>query len=434
MKLITYLAICTFSVSALQAQENQMLTLKDAIDFALQNKADSKKAKLDVENAEYQIAQVRSAVYPAINASGQLGYNPILQQTYIEGFGAIAMGQTWNTAAAVQIQQNLFNQQVFTGLKAAKTTREFYQLNSELTDEQVIERVATAYYNVFVAKKQLNTIDSSYVFTEKTRNIIKSLFDNGLAKKIDLDRVNVSLVNIQSTQQQLANAVNLQENALKFYIGMQISQQITLSDEDFEINKYLLNDSVEVENLTQMKVLEKQHQLLELQKETVKARFYPTLALTGTYAYVGLGNKFPLSSGTYWSDYATIGLSLNIPIFNGFAIKSDVQMADIGLRKLQQDIDDSKLGLQLDYQNAKAQIENNLSVIDYQKKNVELAQEVVGNTQNNYMQGLSNLTDLLDAENALVQAKNNYSNAVLQYKLAEVQLLKSKGELLRLKE
>ena len=67
--------------------------------------------------------------------------------------------------------------------------------------------------------------------------------------------------------------------------------------------------------------------------------------------------------------------------------------------------------------------------INNQKENVQLAQEEKNNTNNNYTQGLASLTDLLDAENALVDAQNNYTNAILEYKLAEIQLIKSKGEL-----
>src|SRR5690606_6852047 len=134
-----------------------------------------------------------------------------------------------------------------------------------------------------------------------------------------------------------------------------------------------------------------------------------------------------------WSDFASIGLNLRIPIFNGFATKARVSQADVELRTLQEEIKLTELGLDLEYQNAKSQIENNLIAIENQQENVNLAQKVVDNTQNNYRLGLANLTDLLEAQNALVDAKNNYSNAMLQFKLAEIQLLKSKGELNTLK-
>jgi outer membrane protein TolC len=63
------------------------------------------------------------------------------------------------------------------------------------------------------------------------------------------------------------------------------------------------------------------------------------------------------------------------------------------------------------------------------KDNVALAEKVQKNTQSNYQYGLANLTELLDSENALTQAKQNYANALLDYKQAEIQLIKAKGEL-----
>ena len=263
------------------------------------------------------------------------------------------------------------------------------------------------------------------------------MFDNGLAKEIDLDRVNVQLMNLSTNRQQLLNAVKIQENTLKFYMGMAITQPIELVDNEFSADAILLSDEVDVENRTEMKVKKKQEELLVLQKEARKAAYYPTLSLTAGYNYQGLGDKFPIfasqADGVFWSDYGMIGLNLKVPIFSGFATKARVSQADIELRTLQEDIKNTELSLDLEYQNAKSQIENNLVAVDNQQENVNLAQKVVNNTQNNYRLGLATLTDLLEAQNALVDAKNNYSNVVLEYKLAEVQLMKSKGELNLLK-
>ena len=146
-----------------------------------------------------------------------------------------------------------------------------------------------------------------------------------------------------------------------------------------------------------------------------------------------MGDKFPLTNGkkngVYWADYSAITLGVNIPIFNGFATKARVEMAQIELDKLDVSIKDTKLGLDLSYQNAKSQIENSLLALENQKANVSLAETVTSNTKHNYQYGLANLTELLEAENALVEAKNNYSNAILEYKIAEIQYYKAKGEL-----
>ena len=429
-----------FSITELQAQET--VTLKQAIEYALQNKADAQNAQLDIRNADYQIMEAKAGALPKINGVANITYNPILQTTALDA-GAfsggpsniqlITLGQKWNAGAGVQLSQALFNQQVFIGLKAAKSTKEFYQLNAQLTEEQIIERVSNAYFQVFTIQQKKETLENSYASTEKARNIIKSLFDNGLAKKIDLDRTNVNLTNINTILKQQQNAINQAENALKFYMGMPIENKIELVKADMEITPHLLDETVRTDERSEIKILNKQRELLQYNKKAVEAAYYPTVNLNANYSWQGLGDKFPLTNGkkngVYWADYSAITLGVNIPIFNGFATKARVEMAQIELDKLDVSIKDTKLGLDLSYQNAKSQIENSLLALENQKANVSLAETVTSNTKHNYQYGLANLTELLEAENALVEAKNNYSNAILEYKIAEIQYYKAKGEI-----
>lgn len=429
-----------FSITELQAQET--VTLKQAIEYALQNKAEALNAKLDVRNADYQIMEAKAGALPKINGVANITYNPILQTTALDA-GAfsggpsniqlITLGRKWNAGAGVQLSQALFNQQVFIGLKAAKSTKEFYQLNAQLTEEQIIERVSNAYFQVFTIQQKKETLESSYSSTEKARNIIKSLYDNGLAKKVDLDRTNVNLTNINTVLKQQQNAINQAENALKFYMGMPIENKIELVKADMEITPHLLDETVGTDSRSEIKILNKQRELLQYNKKAVEAAYYPTVNLNANYSWQGLGDKFPLTNGekngVYWADYSAITLGVNIPIFNGFATKARVEMAQIELDKLDVSIKDTKLSLDLSYQNAKSQIENSLLALENQKANVSLAETVTSNTKYNYQYGLATLTELLEAENALVEAKNNYSTAILEYKIAEIQYYKAKGEL-----
>ena len=431
-----------FLVSYANAQEIKTLTLKDAITFALENKADAKKAKLQVENSNYQIEEVRSRALPQISANGSLTHNPILQTNVIDGsaFGApgttiqAAFGQKWTSTAGVTLNQALYDQSVFIGLKAAKSTKEFYQINEQLTEEQVIERVANAYYQVYVTRQNLNVIDNNLKNTGKVKDIIKGQFDNGLAKKIDLDRILVRISNINTQRQQVLNAINLQENALKFYIGMPIETKIVIPQTEFEITATAFtSQKPEVTSRTEYLLLKKNEQLLEFQKKSVQAAYYPVLSLTGSYNYLGQGPEVPWfkkpADGVYWSDYAAVGLNLHVPIFTGFGTRAKVRQAENKLQSVRVDLEETKLALDLEYENAKTQIDNSIISINNQKENSKLAQEVYNNTNNNYIQGLASLTDLLESENALVEAQNNYTNALLDYKLAEIQLIKSKGEL-----
>ncbi len=427
-------ALVVFGFMSLQAQ--QQVSLPDAIQKALQNKAEAKKAALQIQKAEYKINEAKAGALPQISVSGGLTYNPIIQESLLEFGGqriTAKMGQAWNSNLTATVNQALFDQKVFIGLKAAKSTREFYVLNADLTNEQIIVNVATSYYNVFVQEENLKTLESSYNNTEKVRNIIKSLVDNGLAKQIDLDRTNVQLTNIGSNKQRTINAVELSKNALKFYMGIPIDTDIALEEKSIEPKPELLASIANIDSRSEVKVLEKQKELLEFNKKATEADLYPTVGLQGNYGWVGMGKSFPLTNGinngVMWSDMASVGLNVKIPIFTGGATKSRIQQAEIDILDVQQDIENTKLSLNLDYKNSITNIENALINLQSMKDNVDLAEKVQSNSQSNYQYGLSNLTELLDAQNALTQAQQNYANALLDYKQAEIQLIKAKGEL-----
>jgi len=419
------------------AAAQQQLTLKDALTFALQNNARVRKSKLDIEGGRYKTEEVRAQALPQLTGTAGLTYNPIIGQL-VANFGgqtqAIKLGQNWNSSAGVQLSQQLFNQQVFTGLQAAKSSEEYYNLTSQLTEEQIIELVANNYYQVLVNRQQLNVIDTNIKNVKVVEKIVSNQYKNGLARKIDVDRINVNLTNLNTQRDQTVNAITQLENQLKFSMGMPVSNPITLPATELTEVTVLpqFADSVDLTNRTEVKLLNTQDKLLSLQRKAYVAEYYPSLALTGNYTYSSQSDGFDfLSSNAAAIGYgaSAIGLTLRVPIFNGFLTRSKVRQANVDILKAKVDRKESTNSLNLAYENAKIQLRNNLNTINSQRKNAELAQEIYKSTQNNYNNGLASLTDLLETENSLTSAQNSYTQALLNYKVAEIQLIKSNGNI-----
>lgn len=422
--------------NGVSAQE--VISLENAVRYALENKAEAVKARLDVENAENKIAEARANALPQINGSAGVTHNAILQQMALSMGGQttiIRMGQPWVSTPAIQLDQQIFNLAVFTGLKAAKSTKEFYIINQQLTEEQLVEKVATNYFEVYKTKSQLNTLKKTIQNTTRVRDVIQSLFQSGLAKKIDLDRMNVTLNNLNSSQIQLENALALQENSLKYFIGMDIATPIELPEQKFDLQLADLEDRpTTLDNRTEILLLNKQRELLGYNKKAIDAMRYPTVAFSGNYGGYGMGDKFPYfagkNNGVTWSEFSALSLNIRVPIFAGFSNRSKVRQAQNQIDQLDVDIYDAKLGLMLGLENAYTQMKNAILTLGTQEANQKLAKEVLENVENNYKNGLATLTDLLEAETSYADAQNNYTNAVLSYKLAEVGLKKAKGELI----
>ena len=173
----------------------------------------------------------------------------------------------------------------------------------------------------------------------------------------------------------------------------------------------------------------KQLDLLELNKKSKIADLYPKLSLGADFGWSGFGDGFPIGGNFSWPTTSSIGLNLSIPIFTGGTTKARINMADVQIRQTQVDLEDTKLGLSLANNNAKTQIKNSLLTINTNRSNVSLAKEVLNDTENNYKNGLATLTELLDAETAYAEAQNNLTTSLLNYKVAEIQLIKAQGKL-----
>lgn len=426
-----------------QQQDTIELTLQKALNYALANNQDAKKAQLNVENSQYQIDEYRGSALPNISGFSDLNYNPILMKTAVPGDFVgkpgetflVTFGQKWNADAGIVVNQILFNNSVFTGLKAARTARELAELQSQLTEEQVIEQVANAYYSVLVQRQQMGSLDSTISHTKKIRDILNGLYENGLAKRIDVDRLTVSYSNLTSQRTQLLNGVQLLENQLKFFMGMPIQTPIYIPDADLSEIHPAAPGSADLDPAyrTEMQLLQAQEQLYHYQKGVAKSEYMPVLSFTGNYSYQGLGDHFPIFGGKHgdvnWFGVGVVGLKLQVPLFNGFATRARIRQVDISLKKVKEDIDKTRLALNLDMQNAITQINNSIITLESQKKNMKLAEQVYSDTQNNYNFGLASLTDLLQSETSLTDAQTNYSKALIDYKIAEIQLIKSQGNL-----
>jgi len=441
LKSILLIGAGWLSLGALPAQTT--IGLGDAIRYALNNSEVIKQARLDIEKGVYQIKETRGAALPQLTGTSTMTNNVLVQQFVLpaEAFGgepgqfiAIKAGQTWSALSQVQLSQQLYNKQVFTGLKAAKSTEEFYRLSEQLSRENVIQQVAANYYQVQISRLQMDVIDANIARVAKLGEMIEGQYANGLARKIDVDRIKVNRSNLDAQKSLLENALTQQENLLKYYMGMPIEEPIQLEKLDIATLPLMdirqLEDDLNVENLLSYNVLKKQSELLHFQRDAIISEGYPTLSLSASYTYNTQSNNFNLYSNKALNyDMAAVTLNLRIPIFDGFSRRSRVQQSQIAINRLQEDIRRTNNSLKMANENAKSQLINSLNTIRMQQANKRLAQEVFENVQNNYKNGLASLTDLLDAEQSLVEAERSLNEAILQYKIGEIELKKSNGNI-----
>lgn len=446
MKKIMFTLVLLAGIRASYAQS--ALTLQDCLKYALANNQALARTRLEEDMGRFKTSEVRGQALPQVNANGSYTNNIKKQVLPVPGefIGEpgktvlLTAGVTHNLTASGSVTQELYNQSVFTGLKAAKAGEEYYRMQTAQSEETVIYNVTSLYYAALVSREKTTVLDANIDKLQKLVNTTATQVENGLARKIDLDRMRVNLTNYKTQRINAQNQYLIQVNQLRMQMGMSMSSALELPATSFkEIESKTATAAdfggVALDNRIEYKLLTKQEELQNYQKKAYIAEFYPTLQLGGNYSYNGISNKFDFlksksgGSTANWYDMAAVSLTLKVPIFDGFARRSRVSQANVTLKKLSRQKEEIALSLNTQFENAKLQAQNNLSTIHAQKENVELANEVYTSTQNNYNLGLASLTDLLDSETSLTEAQNNYNEALLQYKLAELDIIKSNGNL-----
>nr|WP_304608511.1 TolC family protein [Pontibacter anaerobius] len=426
-------------VSGGQAQE---LTLQEAIDYALNNNQDVKKATYDEEIGTQQIRQARSQGLPQLNASGGVDYYPALPTQILPGALAgrpgedipVKFGKDYNANANVRLTQLLYNQSYFVGLKAAKTTQDLYRLRKEMAKEDLIYNIGTAYYQTLQTKEQFETIDANLKRLTELERIMELQYKNDLVAKVDVNRIRVNKTNLENQLQSLTTAYEQQKNILKFFMNMPLEQDITLTNAEGGVDN-VVTEAITAEQATaqktQFKLLQTQKQLQDYSIKNTQAGYYPTLSAYGQYGYNTQRDEL-FGSEVPWFKTSVVGLQLNIPIFDGFRKDAQVKQGQLEMKKIEQDMSKLENNTAVELTNALAQLQNSQRSIEVQQQNVDLAQEVYDITNDRYKEGISPLTDLLEAEVSLREANTNLNNENLKYKVAQLTYLKARGELEKL--
>ena len=174
----------------------KIMTFEDCIAYALQYNPNLQGVKLDELAGDYLIKEVRATGLPQVNASGSYTDNFALPTQLLPGeiLGQpgttvpVTFGVRHNMAAGVELNQLLFSKSYFTGLKAAEASKGLYQLNTLQTKEELVYSIAQVYLQLQINKRQQEILNANLQRVEKLVEITQAQFDEGLVKKVDVDR------------------------------------------------------------------------------------------------------------------------------------------------------------------------------------------------------------------------------------------------------
>ena len=442
------------------AQKRHEFSAQEAMDFARKNNMQIKNALLGVQIQSEINREITSNALPQVNANVGLLYNPnvmvqrfpnfIAAATYgvltNEGvkdgsgntivmpsdFGYIeaAFGSKFTNSAGVELQQLLFEGQVFVGLQARRTSMEFAEKNVEVTEENIKANIYKVYYQLAASKNQIGILDANIARLEKQASDIQKLYDNGFAERLDIDKVTVQLSNLQTEKQKVLNGIQNGYLGLKLLMGMPIRDTLILTDSIGydDIRSGVLDAmAYRYEDRKEYQYAELGKKLNEYNIRRYKLTYFPTVALASNYTYLRQADKFGFGSG--WNPSSQIGLRISVPIFDGFARSARIQKARLELEQTNNRIENLKQDIDREVQQAINNYTNALATLDNQKRNMDLAEKVYGQTKKKYEIGTGSSTEINNADAELRIAQTNYINALYDAIIAKIDFLKATGKL-----
>ncbi|MFL5789807.1 MAG: TolC family protein [Flavisolibacter sp.] len=448
--------ILLLAISVAGAQAKYELTVKEAVDLAFKNVVELKNAQLDYQIQEAKNKEIIGQALPQLTGSAGAQYYlklPVLlfpqsdQGIYDvlirEGllpstakapaptFVPFSFQQPWNLNFGATLSQLLFQPDVFVGIQARQTSLDYNKALIEQAKDKIKDSAYNRYYAILIAQKQLHFLNESVTRLEKLYHDDSIMFNNGFAERLDLDKVQVQLNNLKTTQSVVTNAITLSYAAMKFAMGVSQKDTVVLKD-DLSVESIkadILEEGFRYDDRPEIRTLTILERLQQLDVKRNKLSILPTVAAAANYTVNAMGQKFFTDPNTLGFKSSYVGLSVNLPLFNGFQRKYKILQSQLSLKKVQNSLDVAKQGIDFEQVVTKESLKNALANLDMQVRNLDLAQKVYNATKLKFEQGLGSSFEVLTADNDYQIAQSNYFNALYNATIAKVGYLHSLGKL-----
>lgn len=459
---ISISVILTAFVARGQAQQTYAFTARECMDYAAKNSLQVRNALLGIRIQEETNREYTAAAFPRIGGSVGANYYPnvptqvfpnfIAAATYgvLEkegvadqygnlikspkdfGFVQAQFGTKYNASFGMEISQLLFDGQVFVGLQARASALRLAQKSAEVTEENIRANVLKIYYQLAAARKQSTTIDINLERIEKLLTDTRELYRNGFAEKLDIDKLQVSLVNLQTEKEKIDRQIESGYLGLKLLMGMPMKDNLVLTDTvpDKELKKDILEAAYDYNDRKEVQQLKIAAELGNFNVRRFQLSKIPTIALFGQYQKTALRNSFNFFDfGQTWFPTSLVGLKMNVSLFEGLARNAHIQKARYELEQTHNNMSLLKQSIDNDVEQARIKFRNALLSMDEQAKNMELAEKTFEVAKIKYGQGAGSSLELLNVQSELRVAQNNYYNALYDAIIARVDYQKSVGKL-----
>lgn len=419
--LLTALAI----PSLICAQDTIKVSLSEALNYSISNNKTLQSEALHTQLNKYKLREQSAALYPNISADGSMIHSIDVPKQYVaanaltptadpDQYVGLKLQLPNSFSAGLTVNWTIYNQGVFAALKIINAQNERSEIQFQKNRNDLAFTVSQLYFGIIFIKKQQESLLKVASNTDRLIRVLQSQYDNGLVKKSDLDKVQVSKGSIISQLETLKTSLETQTKLLELMMGVPSGTYIVLSESNFDESlKPLSETGSKAENTFDFQLMQTQVRLSKLERKTIWASYIPTVDLLYNYSYNAVSphlDKVFSTSFTYPQQF--IGINLSLPIFDGNKNLYRLRQNTITSRQLDLQTQFLSERIHTEIINAQLQYNSSLAHISSNEANIKLAEKLYGQSVLEYQQGTASLNDVLTTENTLQRALSEYFNSV----------------------
>ena len=399
--------------------QNNIWTLEECINHALENNISILQAKNSLLTAEQDIVNARGNFLPSINSniSGGASYGNI--ELYA---GEFVDREFYSTSLGVGLSQNIFNGfRNINLLNQSKISLERNQFDLAKLKDDISLNVANAYLNVLFNKENLELANSQVKFSEFQVEQVKMLVDAGSEPES-------TLIETQATYSRDIQNLTIAENNHDLSL-LTLSQLLQLPYENFDIEiieidtpsaNLMYNDirpilNYAMENRNEIKVAERDIELAKLGTKISKSAYLPNISMG--YGFSATANFSNLTDDDDFIDQIndnkghSVNMNISIPIFNRNQTKAQVKKSKIQEETINLALDQVKINLESTIQRAFTDAKAALKSYEAAQMSLGSQELAFKNTQERFSLGALNSFDLEQSRIRLLNARSSLINA-----------------------
>lgn len=407
----------------------EILSLQDAINYALKNNRNAKNAQRSVEAANELKWETIASGLPQIGVS--LDYNYWLKQQislipseFFGGnpgeFSKIIFGTKQTMSVTANLSQKIFDGSYLVGLQSAKVFLEISKNAQKKTVLDIRKSVINAYGNVLLAEESEKILEKNLQVLEINFNETSKIYENGLIEEESVEQLQITLSGVKNN---LLNARRLKDLAYKMLnltLGIDVDSAVNLSDNlkfltDENIVISLLNADEDIEQTIDYKIAKNDTDSKELLVKLEKSKSLPTLNAFINGGYLGNNNSFDfLNTSQKWFGLSLIGVTMSIPIFSSGMRIAATKRAKINLEQSRDNLIETEQIIKLEILKAKSAYKFAIEEYNNNQKNLRLAERIEKKNQIKFFEGISSSFDLRQAQAQLYKSQQELLQSMLE--------------------